>query len=66
LGYNLLFLTEVYRTGQQIDRCIDAGQLPAALPANNTSAAGQAHPIALLSDSTLCAQGLALGVSLTY
>lgn len=32
VGYHLLFLTNVYRTGQQIDRRIDPGQLAPALP----------------------------------
>lgn len=66
LGYNLLFLTEVYRTGPQIDRIIDAGQLPGALPVNDPTAAGQIHPIPLLNTSTLRAQGLTVGVNLTY
>lgn len=66
VGYNLLFLTDVYRTGQQIDRSLDASQLPGALPLNDITAAGHTHPAPLLSSSTLCAQGLKLGVSLTY
>lgn len=66
VGYNLLFLTDVYRTGQQIDRSIDASQLPGALPVNDTSAAGQSHPLPILSSSTLRAQGLTVGVGLTY
>jgi len=66
VGYHLLFLTEVYRTGRQIDRSIDASQLPGALPVNDTTAADQHHPLPILSSSTLRAQGLTVGVGLTY
>jgi hypothetical protein len=48
VGYRLLFLTNVYRTGQQIDRRIDADQLPVELPVNDhvqrkNSANGSPH-----------------------
>ena len=66
IGYDLLFLTNVYCTGQQIDRVNDASQLSGALPVNDNTAAGQTQPVALLESSTLRAQGLTVGVSLTY
>ena len=48
VGYRLLFLTNVYRTGQQINRRIDADQLPVELPVNDhvqrkNSANGSPH-----------------------
>jgi hypothetical protein len=66
LGYQLLFLTNVHRTGQQIDRRIDAGQLSGALPVNNQTGAGQIHPVASPSSSTLRAQGMTFGLTFIY
>ncbi len=66
VGYQLLFLTNVYRTGQQIDRRIDASQLSGALPVNNQTAAGQIHPVASPSSSTLRAQGMTFGLTFVY
>jgi hypothetical protein len=53
VGYQLLFLSNVYRTGQQIDRRIDAGQLPVQLPVNDPTAAAETHPIPVPTSSTL-------------
>ncbi len=66
VGYQLLFLTNVYRTGQQIDRRIDASQLSGALPVNNQTAAGQTHPVAAHGSSTLRAQGMTVGLTFVY
>lgn len=66
VGYQLMFLTNVYRTGQQIDRAVDTSQLAGVLPVNTVGNAGQFHPASLLRDSTLRAQGLTVGLSLTY
>jgi hypothetical protein len=66
IGYNLLFLTQVYRAGEQIDRSIDASQLPGFLPINDRVSSQQLHPVALQSSSTLQAQTLSLGLTVTY
>ncbi len=58
VGYQLLFLTRVHRTGHWIDRRIDAGQLPVQLPVNDPTSDSLTHPVANLSSSTLRAQGL--------
>jgi hypothetical protein len=62
-GYHLLFLTNVHRTGQQIDRPIDASQLSGALPVNNLTGAGQIHPVASPSRSTLRTQAMTFGLT---
>jgi hypothetical protein len=61
LGYHLLFLTDVYRTGSQLDRIVDAGQLAGPLTVNDATIAGRTHPIPLFDSSTLRAQGLSGG-----
>jgi hypothetical protein len=66
VGYQLLFLSNVYRTGQQIDRRIDAGQLPVELPVNDPTAAAVTHPIPVPTSSTLRAQGLTVGLTFVY
>jgi hypothetical protein len=66
VGYQLLFLTNVYRTGQQIDRRIDAHQLPVQLPVNDSTAAAQTHPTPVPTGSTLRAQGLTVGLTFLY
>ncbi len=54
------------RTGQQIDRRIDAGQLPVELPVNDSTAAAQTHPIAVRTSSTLPDLGLTVGLTFLY
>jgi len=66
VGYDLLFLTNVYRTGDQIDRSIDTSQLSPALPGVNVAAAGQTRPAPLLNGSTLRCQSLNFGVTFSY
>ncbi|MFO7902805.1 MAG: BBP7 family outer membrane beta-barrel protein [Planctomycetota bacterium] len=66
LGYNLLFLTDVYRTGDQIDRTIDPGLIGTDLPINDQGADGLAHPAVPRESSTLCVQGLNIGCTLSY
>ena len=66
LGYNLLFLTNVYRAGDQIDRAIDPGQLPGGMPINGLAPGGLVHPAVPLDSSTLCVQGLNVGFIVSY
>lgn len=65
VGYNLMLLSNVYRTGEQIDQLVDTSQLSPFLPAN-VAAANQPHPRPLLNASTLRAQSLNLGLTFTY
>ncbi len=61
VGYTLLFMTDIFRTGDQIDRVVNGTQIPgggAPVPPN--------RPGALLNDTTLWAQGVNAGVLLTY
>ena len=66
LGYNLLFLTNVYRAGNQIDRSIDPGQLPGGMPINGLAPGRLVHPTVPLDSSTLCVQGLNVGFTVSY
>jgi hypothetical protein len=63
VGYSLLFLTSVLRTGDQIDTQIDATQLPTAI---GGPAAAAGHPNAPQHASTLWAQGLSAGLAFSY
>lgn len=66
IGYNLLFLTNVYRSGNQIDRAIDPGYLPGSMPINGTFPNDLARPTTLLDSSTLCVQGMNVGFTVSY
>lgn len=68
VGYSLMFLTEVYRAGDQIDRSVDPGLLPPPPipPINNDTANALRHPTVFQESSTLCVQGLNVGCTLTY
>ena len=66
LGYNLLFLTNVYRAGNQIDRTVDPGQLPGGMPINGLVPGSLVHPIVPFDSSTLSVQGLNVGFAVNY
>ena len=66
MGYHLLFLTRVYRTGQQIDRRIDTQQLSPVLLVQETDGQGEAFPEASGQAFTLHAQGISVGVHFVY
>ena len=66
MGYDLLFLTNVYRAGSQIDRVVDAGQLPGGMAINNITPGGLVYPAATLDSSTLCVQGLNVGCTVRF
>jgi hypothetical protein len=66
VGYNLLFLTNVYRSGEQIDRAIDPGLLAGGMPINGTTPDSLTRPAPTLDSATLCVQGLNLGCTITY
>jgi hypothetical protein len=58
LGYSLLWVTDVMRSGDQIDTSVNVSQLPA----NGNSLIGEARPAPQLIDSTMWVQGVNLGV----
>lgn len=66
VGYTLLFLTNVYRAGNQIDRMVDPGFLPHEMPINGSGGSSGVHPVVPLDRSTLCVQGLNVGFTVTY
>jgi hypothetical protein len=61
LGYSLILLTGVLRTGEQIDIAVDSTALPTA---SNTIGAGPGHPTVNLNDTNLWLQGLSFGVEI--
>jgi len=62
VGYTLLWLSHVARTGDQID----TGVNPTQLVSNGGTLVGPARPAALLGDSSMWVQGLNLGVVWKY
>ena len=56
----------VIEIGAKIDRSIDTSQLPGFLPINDRVPSQQLHPAALRNSSTLRAQTLSLGLTLTH
>jgi len=63
IGYNFLYLSEVVRPGEQLDRTID----PAAVPGiGNTPGLPSERPGVLLNRTDFYLQGLILGFELRY
>ncbi len=62
VGYSLLWITNVMRSGDQIDTAVNVSQLPD----NGNSLIGEARPAPLLIDSTMWVQGVNLGVVWEY
>ncbi len=62
MGYSLLWITNVMRSGDQIDTGINVSQLPA----NGNALIGPPRPAPILSDTTMWIQGVNLGVAFTY
>ena len=62
MGYSLLWVTNVMRTGDQIDTGINVSQLPA----NGNNLIGAPRPAPVLSDTTMWVQGLNFGVVWEY
>lgn len=65
-GYSLVMLTDVARTGEQIDSVVDSSQLPGGSPqAQNPGAPGAVRPASLVDNVTdFWVQGISLGVVL--
>jgi hypothetical protein len=64
VGYNLLYLTEVARPGEQIDRVINPGQFP--VNAGRSSLDGPDRPVFGFSRSEFWTQGLIVGMEWRY
>jgi len=62
LGYNLLWVTNVARSGDQIDTNIN----PTQLPIGGGALAGPALPAASVRGTTMWAQGLNFGALLEF
>lgn len=62
LGYSLLWVTDVTRSGDQIDFGVNVSQLPS----NGNSLIGPARPAPQLVDTTMWVQGINLGVVWEY
>lgn len=59
-GYTLLYWTETARPGEQVDLAVNPNQLPPPVPG------GAQRPAFPFQRSTLCAQGLSVGISFRY
>jgi hypothetical protein len=62
LGYSFLYLTEVVRTGDQIDFNLN----PTQFPRSNVPFAGQPRPAPLFKSTGMWAQGLNIGGTLVF
>jgi hypothetical protein len=78
VGYNFIYLSNVVRPGDQIDRSLDILKVPFAVgnPPTFTQANGQtvpvppvagaSHPVVLFRETDFWAQGLTVGVEIRY
>ncbi len=62
LGYSLLWITDVSRSGDQIDASVNVSQLPA----NGNSLIGDPRPAPQLGSTTMWVQGINLGLVWKY
>src|SRR5262249_16025011 len=65
IGYPFLFLSRVYRPGEQIDRVIDITQIP-NFPKDGAVPTGLLRPAVPFRESDVFVQGLNVGVQLTW
>lgn len=68
VGYNFLYLSNVLRPGDQVDRSIDVTQVPFALGSTVMlpPVTGVRHPVVPLRESDFWAQGVNVGVEIRY
>ncbi len=64
-GYTFLYVSSVVRPGPQIDRAINPNFLPTA-PAIGLSSGGEARPAFQFNSSDFWAQGLTMGLTVTW
>jgi hypothetical protein len=60
-GYNIVFMSNVVRATEQVDRAVDVTQVP-NFSAPGAQAAGQFRPAVLFKESSYWAQGLTVGL----
>jgi hypothetical protein len=65
VGYDFLYLSNVLRPGNQIDRSINTSQTVQSAIAGNSPAPGE-RPAVPLSGSEFWAQGIHFGLGLSY
>jgi hypothetical protein len=61
IGYSVLWLSDLVRPGDQIDRTVNSNQLPPPLPAS-----GPVRPIFTLRESDFWVQGIRVGLEFRY
>jgi hypothetical protein len=66
VGYSFLYLSDVARPGEQIDRGINPVQAPTITGLPNAPLVGPARPAPLFNHADFWAQGLNFGVELRY
>lgn len=64
VGYDFLYLSRLFRAGDQIDRMINTTQVPTSLAFGNPF--GPRRPLPTLNSSDFWAQGLTFGVALRF
>lgn len=65
VGYTFLFLSRVYRPGEQIDRVIDITRIP-NFPTGGAAPTGLARPAVPFRETDVWVQGLNVGLQLTW
>jgi Putative beta barrel porin-7 (BBP7) len=65
VGYTFLYINNVIRPGEQIDRVIDANQIP-NFGATFPPVSGPAHPVVLFNNSDFWAQGIDFGLEIRW
>ena len=64
VGYNFLYLSDVVRPGNQIDRVVNTTQLPSVLGPGML--VGPARPTFVMKGTDFWAQGLSVGLEFRY
>jgi hypothetical protein len=66
IGYSFLYVSNVVRPGDQIDRTINPSQFPSITGVPSTALVGPARPTPLMSTTDFWAQGLNIAVQFNY
>lgn len=66
VGYDFLYVSDVARPGNQIDRTINSTQLTSFTGVPTGPLVGQPRPVPLSRDSSYWAQGVNFGLAVTY
>jgi hypothetical protein len=63
VGYNFIYMSNVVRPGDQIDRVLNTNQIP---PGTATPPAGPVHPVVPFKTTEFWAQGVSFGLEFRY